>query len=114
MLPKRHATQALPDSSVTPNYSPATHTSGPLIGGFNAEHYAPNPTGLGSPERQHLYIGVALNLQEVLNRLFFRHERARDTRAQEFARGFFVDWAAEHIQVPFTAAPVIQMQRTNR
>ena len=65
------------------------------------------------PERQHLYFGFALNLQEVLNRGLFNRPRAQDNRAQEAARGFFADWAAEHIQVPYTAVPLIQLERTN-
>ena len=88
-----------------------------LVVGFNAEHYLPNPTGGvtdRNPERQHLFFGFALNLQEVLNQLFFRdHPRERDSRAREFTRGLFVDWAAEHVQLPFTAVPLVQIERTN-
>ncbi|MCB9659663.1 MAG: DUF2279 domain-containing protein [Polyangiales bacterium] len=85
-----------------------------FVVGFNARNYLPTPPrDSGRPERQHLYFGFALNLQEVLNRGLFNRPRAEDNRAQEAARGFFADWAAEHIQVPFTAVPLIQMQRTN-
>lgn len=84
-----------------------------FVVGFNARNYLPTPTTDGHPERQHLYFGFALNLQEVLNRGLFDRPRERDNRAQEAARGLFADWAAEHIQVPYTAVPLIQMQRTN-
>lgn len=84
-----------------------------FVVGFNARNYLPTPTTGDHPERQHLYFGFALNLQEVLNHGLFRRPRAEDSRAQEAARGFFADWAAEHIQVPFTAVPLIQMQRTH-
>jgi hypothetical protein len=84
-----------------------------VVLGFNARNYLPTPTTDGHPERQHLYFGIALNLQEVLNHGLFRRPREEDNRAQEAARGFFADWAAAHIQVPFTAIPLIQMQRTN-
>lgn len=84
-----------------------------FVVGFNARNYLPTPTTDGHPERQHLYFGFALNLQEVLNHGLFDRPRDEDNRAQEAARGFFADWAAEHIQVPFTAVPLIQMQRTN-
>jgi hypothetical protein len=84
-----------------------------FVVGFNADHYLPDPRRDDRPERQHLYFGFALNLQEVLNRGLFDRPRERDNRAQEAARGFFADWAAEHIQVPYTAVPLIEMQRTN-
>jgi hypothetical protein len=85
-----------------------------LVVGFNADHYLPNPRRDDRPERQRLYVGFALNLQEVLNRGPFNRPRERDTRAQEAARGVFADWAAEHIQVPYTAVPLIPMQRTRQ
>lgn len=84
-----------------------------VVLGFNARNYLPTPTTGDHPERQHLYFGIALNLQEVLNHGLFNRPRSEDNRAQEAARGFFADWAAAHIQVPFTAVPLIQMQRTN-
>lgn len=68
-----------------------------FVVGYGARAYAAENAGRVAPSR-HVYLGVALNLSEILRATAYRRD-TRPSRTQCLTETFF-----EHVQLPGTAA----------
>jgi hypothetical protein len=69
--------------------------------GFEAHHYAPEPASMDIKPRQTLYLGLAINMQGVLNAFF------DDSRGRRVGRGI-----AEAYSLPYTTLRFVEESRS--
>ena len=82
-----------------------------LVIGFNAENYRPRPTEVDALQRQHIYLGVSINLQRLADELWLgRHPRFGDDAGRTHR---FTQFATEFFNLPFTAVPILTLERNH-
>jgi hypothetical protein len=79
-----------------------------LAVGFHAAHYKPDDTD-SAPHTQSLFLGVSLNLQRLVDRLFMP---SAGQRATPSAGARVLRFATEVVQVPYTMVPVVGVSRS--
>ena len=75
--------------------------------GFGSRNYLPKPIDPRAIRHQDLFLGVSLNVQEVIDQLFF--EKRYERKGGGYATQRFV---TEILAVPFTNLPVITAERS--
>ncbi len=79
-----------------------------LVGGFQSQNYKPEPNDPEAMESQHLFFGVALNVQSVLEDLYGQpaeHGRARTSHR-------VLHSISEYVSVPYTTLRITEAQRS--
>lgn len=77
--------------------------------GFGSRNYLPKPIDPRALRHQDIFLGVALNTQEVINQIFFPQ------RSQHKGVGYKSQrFVTEILAVPFTTLPVITRERTEQ
>ncbi len=81
-----------------------------LVGGFQTVNYKPDPADPATaPRSQHLFGGVALNMQQVLDRLFGLDPDPSGGAQLTHTIGHHI---FEHVSVPFTTLRVLETERS--
>jgi hypothetical protein len=78
-----------------------------VVAGFGSRNYLPKPVDPRAMRHQDVFLGVALNVQEVIDQIFYKDRSQR--RGAGYATQRFV---TEILAVPFTTLPVITRERT--
>jgi len=79
-----------------------------LVGGFQSQNYKPEPVDPDAMESQHLFFGVALNVQSVLEDLYGRPaERGRARTSHRVLHSI-----SEYVSVPYTTLRVTEAERS--
>jgi hypothetical protein len=81
-----------------------------LVVGFNTQNYRPRPVEENPLQKQHLFLGLSLNLQRVVDELWLseRHPRFGDSAGRGHR---FVQFLTEFFSLPLTTAPVVRWER---
>ncbi len=80
-----------------------------VVGGYETRNYKPAPADDMAPRTQSLYLGVAVNMQQVLDRVLVRP--ARTSRAARYTRGAG-HTILEHFAVPYTTLRAGDLSRS--
>jgi hypothetical protein len=77
-----------------------------VVAGFGSRNYLPKTNDPDRVKRQEVFLGLSLNMQEVLDQTLFRSRASRQTRGYGALR-----FATEVVAVPYTTLPVLQNER---